>query len=189
MDNFPSSWGSIKTHFKCPHVTFTLGRHAVQNRVFFTCVFDYGTGGVVLLMGPRSQMKPAPLECYLFSPGWANLHWEGGCAWGTGLNMCLHIWLALPGFLCMAGLRFFMCAQSSRNTGKEVSFGSRQYFPTLLPRWLIVSVLVVDQFDLKCFISKLVSVQPCSNIDLLSILSFSLNFTGIWSFPAGVSVL
>ncbi|KAA0724279.1 hypothetical protein E1301_Tti003547 [Triplophysa tibetana] len=37
------------------------------------------TGGVVLLMGPESQMKPTSLKCYLFSPGQANLHLGGEC--------------------------------------------------------------------------------------------------------------
>lgn len=63
----------------CPHATFTLGRHAVQNGVFSTCVFDYCTGGVVLLMEPREPNETGPLRRrYLVSPGRANLHRGGG---------------------------------------------------------------------------------------------------------------
>lgn len=95
-DNFSSSWGSIKTHLRmCPPANFTLGCHAVQNRAFFTCVFDYCTGVVVLLTGPQE-----PNETFLPSPSaisspqdWLICTGEVDVDMrGTGWNMCLHIW-------------------------------------------------------------------------------------------------
>lgn len=79
----------------CPPANFTLGCHAVQNRAFFTCVFDYCSGVVVLLTGPQE-----PNETFLPSPSaisspqdWLICTGEVDVDMrGTGWNMCLHIW-------------------------------------------------------------------------------------------------
>lgn len=98
----------------CPPANFTLGWHAVQNGILFTCVFDYCTDRVVLLMGPWK-----PNETPIFSPSaicspqdWLICTKEVNVDMrGTGWNMRLHIWQTLFGTGIGAGyLKYTPCS-------------------------------------------------------------------------------